>query len=98
MEVAFKFALAAGVAVMAYFAFRPRPTFVVTVRSGVPRVTRGAVSDGFLSDVADIVAAAGIETGRVLGWRAGNRISLGFSRNMPAAARQRIRNAWAAAK
>lgn len=69
--------------------------FVIRIRNGVPVVTRGRVTQGFLAEVADIVRRDGIRRGSSFGLRRhGETITLGFSRTIPANRRQAFRNVW----
>lgn len=79
-----------------YMATRPGGVFVVRVRGGVPRATRGVVTSAFLRDVAEICAQHRVRSGTVRGVADGRRIRLEFSSGMPTACRQQIRNVWEA--
>jgi Protein of unknown function (DUF3634) len=69
--------------------------FVIRVRNGVPVVTRGKITQGFLAEVADVVRRNGIRRGSIFGLsRRGGSINLGFSRTIPANCRQSLRNVW----
>jgi len=77
-----------------YTICRPWPVFVVRVRDGVPKATRGQVTRGFLRDVAETCARHGVQDGEVRGIVDGRRINLVFSAGIPAPCRQQIRNVW----
>jgi hypothetical protein len=76
-------------------ASRPRRVFVVRVRDGEPRVTTGAVTPAFLQRVREVSASHGVRTATVSGVAQGTRIVLQFSRQIPAAGCQQLRNWWA---
>lgn len=81
-------------AALAWLVLAGRAVFVITVRDGRARVTRGMVSGLFLADVEDVCRDHGIRSGTVRGVRRGRRVALDFSRSIPAPTRQRLRNAW----
>lgn len=76
---------------------RPRPAFVVRVEDGEPRPESGTVTAAFLQEVREILARHGVRTARILGQARGGRIGLVFSREIPPAACQQLRNYWALA-
>jgi hypothetical protein len=73
---------------------RPRCTFVVKVRDGVPDVLRGAVSRAFVQEIAEVATRHGIRDCVVRGVAKGARIGLTFSNNVPAVCQQQLRNIW----
>jgi hypothetical protein len=74
---------------------QPRRVFVIRIAGGEPRAVARAVTPAFLECVREVAAEHGIETGRVWGLARGARIRLAFSRQIPAPARQQVRNWWA---
>jgi hypothetical protein len=84
-----------GVALVAWLVAKPPALFVVRVRDGNPRATRGKVTDAFLAAVADLLREYGVQSGEIHGVARGRRIALWFSRELPAAFCQRLRNWWA---
>ena len=84
-------AVAAGVWLMV----KPPAVFVVRVRGGIAEATRGTVTGAFLVAVADVCREFGLHSAEVRGVAHGRRIALRFSSNVPAPARQRLRNWWA---
>jgi hypothetical protein len=77
-------------------AARPRPVFAVRVVGGEPRAVVGTATNGFLLRVREVAAEHRVASGWVAGVpRAGGRIALTFS-GFPPAARQQLRNWWAA--
>jgi hypothetical protein len=82
-----------GVAV-GWWILHPRPVFVVLIRNGTARVSRGKVPRAFLAEVSDECRRSGLSNGVVKGVRRGPRLSLAFSRSIPEECRQRLRNVW----
>ena len=68
--------------------------FVVRVDGGHPTVVRGKVPGWFLADIQDICARNGLANVTIRGMRRGSRVSLSFSREVPRASRQQLRNLW----
>ena len=68
--------------------------FVVQVRGGQPRATKGTVTGPFLAAVAEVGQEFGLRACEIRGVVRGRRTALRFSPNMPPAARQRLRNWW----
>jgi hypothetical protein len=91
--VSFAIALAV-VAGILHAAFGQRYRFVVTVDRGEPRVTRGKVNADFLSNIGETCRDYGIDSGWIGGVMQGKSIALRFSRNIPYACQQRLRNIW----
>ena len=85
-------AVAAG---LVWLAQRPPCTFVVRVAAGGPRAVRGTVTAAFLAAVREVCARHGVTWAEVRGEPRGQRIALVFSRSLPPAARQQLRNWWA---
>jgi hypothetical protein len=85
------FALVAG---LVWWALRPRPVFVVAIRNGAARVASGRVTAAFLSAVHDECRRSELHYGMIRGFQTKDRIALEFSRHVPDASRQRLRNAW----
>ncbi len=73
---------------------QPRCAFVVRVTAGEPKVVRGTVTPAFLQQVRELCCRHGVEHARVRGVFCGRRISLAFSRGVPPAAQQQLRNWW----
>jgi hypothetical protein len=86
------FALVAG---LLWLALQPRYVFVVRIETGGPRVTKGKVTAAFLDEIAQTCIELGVYSGWVAGVRRGRHIRLAFSRHIPPACRQRLRNLWA---
>jgi hypothetical protein len=70
------------------------PDVVVDIEAGEPVPRRGKVKRGFLEDCSEIARDYGIRNGRICGNRQHGQIALRFSRSIPPAAHQRLRNAW----
>ena len=94
MELVIKAVVIALVVTGFWFAFKPRYDFAIRIQQGVPMVTHGKVTAAFLLEVAEVCRQLGVQRGWVGGVRRGRKIMLSFSRRMPEAARQRLRNLW----
>lgn len=70
------------------------PLFTLTFAAGGARVTRGQVPPPLFADCADVAAELGLTAGRVHGVRRAGRVVPRFSRDLPAAAHQRLRNVF----
>jgi len=69
--------------------------FVIRVRNRVPFLTKGKVSQAFVVELADVLQRHGVRRGSIYGVRRRGAVLLGFSRGVPHAARQALRNVWA---
>ncbi len=87
-------ALAALIVWELWRASRPRPRFVVRLSDGEAQVRTGVVTPAFLQRLREMSADHGIQSGQVRGVSCGRRIRLEFSREIPEAARQQLRNWW----
>jgi hypothetical protein len=76
-------------------ASRPRSVFRVRVVEGQPAEVEGAVTRAFLVRLRDAATDHGIADAEIAGYEHEGSIRLGFSREIPPAARQQIRNWWA---
>ena len=83
------------IAAALWFALQPRCAFVVQIAQGLPKAVRGKVTAGFLDQVRDMCQRNGVRGGTVRGLIRGRRIALGFSRSIPPAGQQQLRNWWA---
>jgi hypothetical protein len=77
-----------------WIAWQRRYTFMVHLRAGVPRVTHGKVTASFLQELRQACEEAGVTRGWVGGLARGRRTALVFSRSIPPACQQRLRNLW----
>ncbi|OAI38641.1 hypothetical protein AYO40_06480 [Planctomycetaceae bacterium SCGC AG-212-D15] len=77
-----------------YYALQPRYVFVVQIDGGVLRVTKGKVTSAFLQVIEEACARNGVRRGWVGGVSRGREIGLVFSRSIPPACRQQLRNLW----
>ena len=75
-------------------AFAPRYHFVITIKHGEPRVTKGKVQADFLDQVREVCQDQRITSGWIGGVKRGKSIALRFSRNIPRGCQQRLRNIW----
>jgi hypothetical protein len=74
--------------------FQPRCAFVVRIKDGKPKVARGTVTQAFLHQIGEMSSRHHVEQGVVRGVVKGGRIALIFSRGIPPAYRQQLRNLW----
>ena len=95
IEIIWMTFLLGGALAIAWVVAQPAAEFVVEVRDGVGRATKGKVTDAFLGAVADVCSEFGVTTCVVRGVARGARISLRFPPGFPEPARQRLRNWWA---
>jgi Protein of unknown function (DUF3634) len=68
--------------------------FKVKVVDGFPRVARGKVAQPFLSLIYEVCAEHNVRSATIRGVAMGRRVSLRFSRTLPTAAQQQLRNGW----
>ena len=87
--------LLSGALVVAWVVAQPQDEFIVSVRAGVATARKGKVTESFLAAVTEVCAEFGVAACEVRGVARGKRISLRFTRAIPEAARQRLRNWWA---
>ena len=72
-----------------------RRVFVIRVRNRVPFLVRGQVAQAFVIELADVLQRHQVRRGIIFGVRRRGTVGLGFSRGIPPAARQALRNVWA---
>jgi hypothetical protein len=94
LVVFFELALIALVIWGIWTACRPRANFVVRIREGVPRVTRGQVTRSFVQEIREVCRQHDVRHGEVRGVAVGRRITLAFSGDLPEPCRQQLRNIW----
>ena len=94
MELAFQIGLIVVLLVAFGLAMQPRYVFVVRVRDGVARLGSGKVQAGFVVQVEEACRRHGVRDGWVGGVRDGRRVALRFSRTIPSACQQQLRNEW----
>ena len=82
------------IVVAVLFACQPRPVFIIRIRDGIARASRGPVPQAFVGQVRDICREHHIATGTIRGFLVRKRIVLAFSRHIPLPCQQRIRNIW----
>jgi Protein of unknown function (DUF3634) len=71
-----------------------RRVFVIQIRNGVPILKRGKLAQAFVVELADVLNRHRIRKGAIYGVPKAGRVSLRFSRTIPQAARQSLRNVW----
>jgi len=74
---------------------QPRSVFKVRIAGGQPAVIDGTVTPAFLTRVREMAAAHGVDEAEIAGYEHEGLIRLRFSRHVPPAARQQMRNWWA---
>lgn len=84
----------AVVLVLLQNALTPRFQFMIHIKRGDARVTKGKVQPEFLDNVREICREFGISEGWVGGVKRGKSIALRFSRHFPPQCQQRLRNVW----
>jgi hypothetical protein len=94
VELLIKVVVVAFAVAAFWLAFRPRYVFRIRIEAGVPGVASGKVTAAFLLEIAEVCRQLGVRRGWVGGVRRGRKIVLAFSRGMPPAAQQRLRNLW----
>jgi hypothetical protein len=90
-----QFAAAALVIGIAWALLRPRTVFEVRVADGKATTVRGAVAAAFVAEIRDACDRLGVRSATVRGTARGRRVALVFSRDIPAAGCQQLRNWWA---
>jgi hypothetical protein len=94
MDLFLKLGLVMLAAWALWCACRPRPAFVVRIKGGVPGLAKGTVTRAFLHQIGETCRRHQVGHGEVRGVRNGRRIALVFSRGMPPACQQQLRNLW----
>jgi hypothetical protein len=95
LELLFKLAFVGVLAWVVWRAVQPRSTFAVRIVDGAPMKVKGAVTCAFLEQIREVCTAHAVRRGKICGIIRGGRISLSFSRGIPASAQQQLRNLWA---
>jgi Protein of unknown function (DUF3634) len=90
----FNLLIAAAVIALVYWALQPRYVFLIRIDAGAVRLAKGKATPEFLSEVGDACSRAGVRRGWVGGVARGKRVKLAFSRSIPAACQQQLRNVW----
>src|SRR5262245_57984739 len=95
VEYALIAVVAAGVAGVAVWQATTRGrVFVIRVRDGIPRLARGKVSPTFVAEIGAVLSRFRVRRGTIFGVSKRKMVSLGFSRSIPNASRQALRNVW----
>jgi hypothetical protein len=89
------FAIAGALAWALWRSSRPRPVFAVRIVAGQPAAVDGTVTSAFLVRLRELAAAHQLLEAEVAGFAHDGVIRLHFSRDVPDAARQQLRNWWA---
>jgi len=96
VDQVFNLAIAAVVIGFVYWAMQPNYVFLIRIDNGNAKLAKGKVTPLFLSQVSDACNQAGVPRGWIGGIARGRRIKLAFSRSIPLACQQQLRNVWAA--
>jgi hypothetical protein len=94
-EQFFVLGIAGAVAWALWRSSRPRPIFAVRITAGQPSAVEGTVTSAFLVRLRELAAAHQLSETEVAGFAHDGVIRLHFSRDVPDAARQQLRNWWA---
>ena len=94
LDLLVKLVVVGLIAAVCWAAVRSRDVFVVRIRAGEARVTRGRVPVGFVQRIAEACQRSGVQRGWVRGVQRGRRIALAFSRSIPRGCQQQLRNEW----
>jgi len=94
MDLVFNITLVGLVAAAFIFALQRRYLFVVRVKDGMARVSRGKLTQAYLEEIHEVCREARIARGWIGGIRRGRRVVLAFSYNIPTPCQQRLRNLW----
>ena len=95
MEHVFNIVVVAIVAVCIWLALRPNYVFLIAIDHGAAHVSKGKVAREFISEVNEVCGRAIVVRGWIGGIGRGQRLRLAFSRSIPPACRQQLRNLWA---
>ena len=95
MDYAISAAALVGLAVVIWWQVTARGhVFVIRIRNRVPFLTRGKVSQAFVTEMAEVLQTHGVRHGSIYGVRKHGSVVLAFSRGIPVSARQALRNVW----
>src|SRR5262249_5611160 len=87
-------ALGFGIAGVGFLVPRLARVFTIQMVNGKAKVTQGKVAQVFVDDLAECCRESGVWDGAVWGQLTHRGIQLGFSDEIPAGVRQRLRNLW----
>jgi Protein of unknown function (DUF3634) len=90
----FTLGLTAIVAYALWAVLQPQCAFIVQIKQGVPRVTRGTASRSFLHEIGETCRRHHVSHGVVRGVVNGRKITLKFGGTIPPACQQQLRNVW----
>lgn len=94
MDLLFKIAVLGVIVAAGWSMVQPRYRFVIQIKDGSPRVSKGKVAQPFLTEVGEVCTQNGVRRGWVGGVQQGSLVALRFSRSVPPPCRQQLRNAW----
>ena len=94
MEHVFNLVVVAIAAVCIWMALRPSYAFLIAIENGTAQVSKGKVAREFVCEVSEVCGRGSIARGWIGGVGRGRRIRLAFSRSIPSACQQQLRNLW----
>ncbi len=94
MDLILKILIVAAIVFFCWLVLQPRYLFVIDIRDGQVKRSRGVVPPGFMEDVERICRDSHLVSGSIRAVARGKRTSLSFSRHIPSPVCQKLRNAW----
>ena len=82
------------VVVIIFILLRSKPVFVIAVKAGRIKSSRGKIPKKFMDDCELLVQELNLSHGKIRGFRKGNKVTLRFSFLIPKKCHQRFRNIW----
>src|SRR4051812_49214372 len=73
---------------------RKSRVWVIRLKAGVPFLVKGKIPQAAVADLAEVLQRHGVRRGAIFGINRRGKVSLGFSRGIPANCRQALRNVW----
>jgi Protein of unknown function (DUF3634) len=95
MDTILILAVAGSITAGLFYAAQARPRFVLKVVDGQLRVVQGHPPPSFIQEAEDIVRESRLPSGVIKGYLKHGRPVLSFSRHVPPALQQRLRNVLA---
>jgi hypothetical protein len=75
-------------------ALQPRYLFMLRIQNGAIRLASGKVTKAIFEEIGQAARESGVTRGWIGGVRRGRHVALVFSRGIPPAFQQRLRNLW----
>lgn len=95
MDTILILAVAGSITAGLFYAAQARPRFVLNVVDGQLRVVQGQPPPSFVQEAEDIIRESRLPSGMIKGYVKHGRPVLSFSRHVPPALQQRLRNVLA---